>query len=103
MAAIGVERHIYAWIDGWKDGSVTVDRHYIDPTVLPSAVAYALYGSALSRQYLTDGGVVVGAMTLPDCGEGCASKPPSSRVDSMACCLHSSACIMDALLCSASC
>ena len=66
MAAIGVERHIYTWVGGWTAGSTTVDKHYIDPTVLPTPAAYALYSWALSRQYHTDAGVVVAATTLPD-------------------------------------
>jgi hypothetical protein len=34
-AAIGVERHLYIWLGGWVRGSVTVERDYVDPTVLP--------------------------------------------------------------------
>ena len=52
MAAIGVERHIYIWLGGWARGSSVVDRCYIDPTFMPSPAAYALYGWALSRQFL---------------------------------------------------
>ena len=66
MAAIGVERHIYVWIGGWARGSDTVDRHYIDPTVLPTPAAYALCGWALTRQYSTEHGVVEFAECFPD-------------------------------------
>ena len=38
----------------------------IDPTVLPTPAAYALWGWALTRQYRADAGVVVAATTLPD-------------------------------------
>ena len=64
MAAIGVARHIYIWVGGWAAGSTTVDKHYIDPTVLPSPAAYALYSWA--RQHEADAGVVVARETLPD-------------------------------------
>jgi hypothetical protein len=66
MAAIGVERHIYGWLGGWARGSQTVERDYVDPTVLPTPAAYALYGWALSRQYAAGPGVVVAATVLPD-------------------------------------
>ena len=66
MAAIGIDRHIYVWVGGWARGSSVVDKHYIDPTVLPSPAAYSLYGWALSRQYYASAGEVVAASTLPD-------------------------------------
>jgi hypothetical protein len=66
MAAIGVERHIYGWLGGWARGSQTVERDYVDPTVLPTPAAYALYGWALSRQYAAGPGVIVAATVLPD-------------------------------------
>ena len=66
MAAIGVERHVYVWVCGWKAGSITVDKHYIDPTVRPTPAAFELYGWALSRQYVTSTAEVVAAATLPD-------------------------------------
>jgi hypothetical protein len=66
MAAIGVERHLFIWLGGWARGSTTVDRHYLDPTVLPSPAAFALYGWALSRQYYASPGEVVAASRLPD-------------------------------------
>ena len=66
MAAIGVERHIYVWIGGWARGSDTVDKHYIDPTVLPTPAAYALWGWALTRQYTADAGVIEWHEPLPD-------------------------------------
>ena len=66
MAAIGVERHIYVWVGGWSAGSATVDKHYIDPTFLPSPAAFALYGWALTRQFAAEAAVVVPATTLPD-------------------------------------
>ena len=53
MAAIGIERHIWMWIGGWTPGSRTPDKHYIDPTVQPTAAAYALYGWALKRCFTT--------------------------------------------------
>ena len=66
MAAIGVDRHIYIWVGGWVRGSSVVDAHYVDPTVLPTPAAYALYGWALSRQYRAEAGVIVAATVLPD-------------------------------------
>ena len=76
MAAIGVDRHIYIWIGGWARGSDVVDRHYIDPTVLPTPAAYALWGWALTRQYSADAGVVEWAECLPDPR---AEDPPLER------------------------
>ena len=52
MAAIGVARHVYVWIGGWRRGSDVVDRHYVDPTVLPTPAAFQLWGWVLSRQYI---------------------------------------------------
>ena len=66
VAAIGVDRHIYIWVGGWVRGSSVVDEHYVDPTVLPTPAAYALYGWALSRQYRAEAGVIVAATVLPD-------------------------------------
>jgi hypothetical protein len=66
MAAIGVERHLYIWLCGWARGSDTVDKHYLDPTVLPTPAAFAYYGWALSRQYYAGVGTVVLATRLPD-------------------------------------
>ena len=51
MSAIGVDRHVSVWLGGWAPGSSTMEKHYLDPTMLPSPAAYALYGWALSRQY----------------------------------------------------
>ena len=66
MAAIGIERHIYVWVGGWARGSDTVDKHYIDPTVLPTPAAYALWGWALTRQYTADAGMIEWHEPLPD-------------------------------------
>ena len=54
------------WIGGWARDSSVVDRHYIDPTVLPSPSAFRLYGWLLARQYEADEGVVQRAVLLPD-------------------------------------
>ena len=66
MSAIGVERHIIVWLGGWSAGGSTMEKHYLDPTVLPCPAAYALYGWALSRQYSTGDGIFCVATTLPD-------------------------------------
>ena len=67
MAAIRVERHILVWIGGWSVNSTTVDKHYIDPTVLPTPEAYMLYGWQLSRQYTVSALVIeLARSTLPD-------------------------------------
>ena len=66
MAAIGVARHIYVWIGGWVRGSDVVDKHYVDPTVLPTPAAFELWGWALTRQYHADAGVIEWAQVLPD-------------------------------------
>ena len=79
MAAIGVPRHIYIWLGGWTRGSQVVDRHYIDPTFMPSPAAYALYGWALKRQFMADAGVVAATTTLPDPREESACTAPTQR------------------------
>lgn len=66
MSAIGVDRHVVIWIGGWAPGGFTMDRHYLDPTMLPTPAAYALYGWALSRQYACGDPVVCAAVALPD-------------------------------------
>ena len=66
MAAIGVERHLYVWLCGWARGSDTVDKHYLDPTVLPTPAAFQLWGWALTRQFVAEAGVIEWAAPLPD-------------------------------------
>ena len=66
MVAIGVPRPIYTWVGGWARGSVTVERDYIDPTVLPTPAAYALYGWILARAYTTGPSQVQTRQLLPD-------------------------------------
>ena len=66
MAAIGVPRYLYTWLGGWARGSTTVEKHYLDPTVLPIPAAYALYGWALSRGFESDAPVSGTTSTLPD-------------------------------------
>ena len=66
MLAIGVERHVIVWLGGWASGGSTMEKHYLDPTVLPTAAAFALYGWALTRQYSSGDAIVCVATTLPD-------------------------------------
>ena len=66
MNAIGVVRTTLCWIGGWARGSDVPERHYIDPTFLPSPACYMLYGWLLSRQFTTDAGVYERARVLPD-------------------------------------
>ena len=66
MEAIGISRIITVWLGGWARGSTTMEKHYIDPTVLPSPAAYAFWGWALSRQYQADAGVTERGTVLPD-------------------------------------
>ena len=47
-------------------GPLTMERDYIDPTVMPSAEAFMLYGWALSRQYSVGVGSIERAVPLPD-------------------------------------
>ena len=78
QAAIGVDHLLIRWLGGWARGSATMERDYIDPTVLPTPAAYALWGWALSRQYSADAGVVGRFVPLPDPREvlPCAAPPP---------------------------
>ena len=48
--------------------------------MLPSLAAYALYGWALSRQYMADAGVAVAATQLPDTMD---APRPGVRVDAI--------------------
>ena len=66
MAAIGVDRHLIVWIGGWARGSSTMERHYFDPTVLPTPDAFALWGWALTRQYAAGAAAVETSTPLPD-------------------------------------
>ena len=66
MAALGVPEHMYVWVCGWMRGSTTAVKHYVDPTVLPTDAARALWGWALLRQFEADAGVVVHGQPLPD-------------------------------------
>ena len=66
MSAIGVDRVIIHFLGGWARGSPTMERDYIDPTVMPSAEAFMLYGWALSRQYSVGVGSIERAVPLPD-------------------------------------
>jgi len=66
MSAIGVDRHVIVWLGGWAPGSTTMEKHYLDPTMLPSPAAYALYGWALSRQYASGDPIMGPAITLSD-------------------------------------
>ena len=66
MSAIGVDRVIIHFLGGWARRSVTMERDYIDPTVMPSPEAFMLYGWALAKQYSVGAGTVEQARLLPD-------------------------------------
>ena len=66
MSAIGVDRVIIHFLGGWQRGSATMERDYIDPTVMPSPAAFMLYGWALDRQYSVGSGSIERAVPLPD-------------------------------------
>ena len=66
MAAIGVDSILIKWIGGWAKGSATMERDYVDPTVLPSPDAYAFWGWALSRQYAAGAAAAEAFTPLPD-------------------------------------
>ena len=51
---------------GWARSSPVIERHYVDPTVLPSPAAYRLFGWMLSRQYEVGAGEVIAQRVLPD-------------------------------------
>ena len=70
MSAIGVDRVIIHFLGGWARGSATMERGYIDPTVMPSPEAFMLYGWALTRQYAVGVGSVEHAVPLPDPMDG---------------------------------
>ena len=42
--AIGVPRFRGTWLGGWSQTGRTREVHYLDPSVLPTPAAYALYG-----------------------------------------------------------
>ena len=66
MAAIGVARPTLCWVGGWARGSDVPERHYIDPTFLPTPSCYMLWGWLLAHSFTADAGVWVRADTLPD-------------------------------------
>ena len=64
MSAIGVDRVIIHFLGGWKRGSSTMERDYIDPTVMPTPAAFMLYGWALARQYSVGTGSIERAVPM---------------------------------------
>ena len=59
-------RTTICWVGGWAKGSDVPERHYIDPTFMPSPACYMLYGWLLSHQFQVDAGVCECARVLPD-------------------------------------
>ena len=49
--AIGVPRFRGNWLGGWSLGSHVRERLYIDPSVLPTPEAFALFGWLLAGVY----------------------------------------------------
>ena len=66
MHAIRIQRTVICWIGGWAKGSDVPERHYIDPTFMPTPACYMLYGWLLSHQFQVDAGVMERARVLPD-------------------------------------
>ena len=54
------------WLGGWARGSTMVEKHYLDPTVLPTPAAFGLYGWALSRGLESNAPISGTTSTLPD-------------------------------------
>ena len=75
--AIGVPRVRGNWIGGWSLASDTREKHYIDPSILPTPEAFALFGWLLVGSYHADHAVwtrMRGAVADDSPGErGCAA------------------------------
>ena len=50
-AAIGVPAFRANWLGGWAPSSNTREKHYVDPTVLPSTAAFQLLGWLLHASF----------------------------------------------------
>ena len=70
--AIGVPRFRGNWLGGWSLGSNVRERLYIDPSVLPTPAAFALFGWLLAGTYEAGSPVwerMAGATPRADVGE----------------------------------
>ena len=52
--AIGVPRFRGNWLGGWSQHSTTREVHYLDPSILPTPAAHALFGWLLAGAYTCD-------------------------------------------------
>ena len=52
--AIGVPRFRGNWLGGWSQHSTTREVHYLDPSILPTPAAHALFGWLLAGVYTCD-------------------------------------------------
>ena len=52
--AIGVPRFRGNWLGGWSQSGRTRELHYLDPSILPTPAAYALYGWLLGSHYTAE-------------------------------------------------
>ena len=59
--AIGVPRFRGNWLGGWSPSSRVREVHYLDPSVLPTPAAYALFGWLRAGVYSADAPVWVRA------------------------------------------
>ena len=49
--AIGVPRFRGNWLGGWSQSGRTRELHYLDPTIIPTPAAHALFGWLLAGAY----------------------------------------------------
>jgi hypothetical protein len=73
--AIRVPRYRGNWLGGWSQAGRTREVHYLDPSILPTPAAYALFGWLLAGEYTLDQPSWVvrrGATTCDEPGEAYA-------------------------------
>ena len=70
--AISVPRYRGNWLGGWAASSRTREVHYMDPSVLPTPAAFALFGWLRAGAYAAEAPVwerMLGAQPRDDVGE----------------------------------
>ena len=67
--AIRVPRYRGNWLGGWSQSGRTREVHYLDPSILPTEAAYALFGWLLAGEYSLDQPMWVARRGAAQCDE----------------------------------